>query len=286
MAKNRPDRGILINAIIKDYTVIDVETTGLNDNDEIIEISAIRIRDNLIDDYFSSLVQPHKKISEFIENLTGITNEDLYDAPSAETVIPQALDFIGEDIVIAHNAPFDIGFIYDASMAVAGVPFKNNFADTLSLSRAYYPDAPDHKLGTLINYLGIDAHPSHRSLADCQATYMLYVKMTDPDNKTVFPNTQSKVSTKYEIIPTISHKLQVFIYVYLGFSIFVSIFMREKFMTSFLSSTVWFTVIWYVLSKKDPENFASFLDKPYGSKRGLLTFALILIVLWLLAKTR
>ena len=96
-----------------DYTVIDIETTGLSSKyNEIIELSAIKIRNNKIADKFSTLVKPNCMISPFITNLTGITNDMVKNAPNVKEAILKYIDFISDDIVIGHNVNFDIGFIF------------------------------------------------------------------------------------------------------------------------------------------------------------------------------
>ena len=86
------------------YTVIDIETTGLDPSfDEIIELAAIRVRDGVITDSFSSLVKPSHEVSDFISALTGINNDMLSDAQAIYDVLPKYIDFIGDDIIIGHN---------------------------------------------------------------------------------------------------------------------------------------------------------------------------------------
>ena len=100
-----------IKRIIKDYCVLDTETTGLSARtDEIIEIGIVKVRDNKIVDRYSQLIKPKKKISRFITDLTGITNEMVKGKPSILEVEDEFLSFIGSDIIIGHNTSFDIRF--------------------------------------------------------------------------------------------------------------------------------------------------------------------------------
>lgn len=158
----------------KDYSVIDIETTGLNPGyDTIIELAAIKVRDNIIVDKFSSLVNPNIKISSFITSLTGITNEMLQYAPSLDTVLPEFISFIKDDIVIGHNVTFDLHFISTESLRLLKKDFINNYINTLPLSRKIFPEVPSHRLSFLAEYLNI-CHPTHRATYDCLATKELY----------------------------------------------------------------------------------------------------------------
>ena len=94
-------RGIDIMITDRNYTVIDIETTGLSPlEDEIIELSALKVRDNKVVKEFSSLINPNKEISDFISSLTGITQSMVQNAPDIKTVLPLFIDFIGNNIFI------------------------------------------------------------------------------------------------------------------------------------------------------------------------------------------
>ena len=132
------------------YSVIDIETTGLSpEYDEIIEVSAIKVCNNKIVDTFTSLVQPrgyeyeddeypdvllHEYVSDFISQLTGITNDMLSTAPSIQDVLPKYLEFIGNDMLLGHNINFDINFLYDYSMQILSKPLKNDFGPAGSVT--------------------------------------------------------------------------------------------------------------------------------------------------------
>lgn len=112
--QKRPNKGKSLLVFPDDYTVIDIETTGLDPLfDDIIEIAGIKYRENKEIERFQSLINPGRKIGDFIVELTGITNEMLLDAPSIETVLPRFLEFVGNDTIVGHNVHFDINFIYD-----------------------------------------------------------------------------------------------------------------------------------------------------------------------------
>src|SRR5699024_12413414 len=110
--QQRPHMGKSIIGSPKDYVMIDIETTGLKpSNDEILELSAIRIRDHQMDQTFSTLVQPNRPISGFITNLTGISNHMVVTAPQIEQDMPDFLDFIQEDIIFSSNIILYLIFI-------------------------------------------------------------------------------------------------------------------------------------------------------------------------------
>lgn len=161
-----------------DYVVFDIETTGLDPrNDEIIEIGAIRVRNDQVVAEFEKLIKPSKPISSFITKLTGITNEDLIDAQDIEEVLPDFLNFVGEDIVMGHNVNFDLSFIKDKSLKHLGVVFENRYADTLYISRSFYKGFKHHRLCDLAIRFNIDQDVAHRALADVYTTYKAYLHM-------------------------------------------------------------------------------------------------------------
>lgn len=189
---SRPDKGKSIITVPDDYTVIDVETTGLDPNEcDIIEISALRVRSGSIVSTFTSLVKPREYlyisgarpyndvyyVDSFIEDLTGITNEMLYNAPSPSDVIPAFRDFIGDDILVGQNVSFDMCFIYDAFVSVLGIPLRNECVDIARFSRRLFPDNDHHRLTDITSYCGIEFDQQHRAEGDSTATYQCFEKM-------------------------------------------------------------------------------------------------------------
>ena len=164
----REQKGQSLISFPNSFTVIDLETTGLSPRySHIIEMAAIKVRDNEIVDTFASLAGYDKlKICSFITEKTGITQDMINDAPKFIDVFPEYLNFISDDIVIGHNVNFDINFIYDNSE----FPFANDYIDTMRISKRLHADFPHHRLCDLCDYYHID-HPSeHRSLNDCKYT--------------------------------------------------------------------------------------------------------------------
>lgn len=158
-----------------DYTVIDIETNGLNSAiDDIIELSAIRVREGKIVKTFSKLIKPQRPVGGFISKLTGISNSMLENELSIEEILPEFLEFVGKDTVLGHNINFDINFIYDKSMKYLNKAFPNSYVDTLKIARKLKLDCENHKLKTLADYYEIKSGRMHRGLEDCRVTFELY----------------------------------------------------------------------------------------------------------------
>ncbi|MBR3168572.1 MAG: hypothetical protein IKF18_07795 [Erysipelotrichaceae bacterium] len=168
-------QGKQLAAPLEDYTVIDVETTGLKaDLCEMTEISGVRVRGHKIVAEFSSLIHPLHPIPDNIVSLTGISNEMVKDAPELEEVLPAFLDWLGDDILVGQNIPFDISFLLHGCRSARIEPFRNDYEDTLSFSRLLLPEMPHHRLNNLCDHFGIVNEQAHRSLSDCRATYAVY----------------------------------------------------------------------------------------------------------------
>lgn len=171
---NNRQKGESLMIYPKDCVVIDIETTGLDPcQDRIIEIAASRIIDGRIADNYSSLINPNMIVSDFIVELTGITNKELKKAPTIDLVLPKFLNFVGDDIVVGHNVHFDLNFIYDNSIKLFNKPFSNDFIDTLRLSRKLLPSLGSHSLDMLTEHFGINVSEYHRALADVHTTIKL-----------------------------------------------------------------------------------------------------------------
>lgn len=163
------------------YTVvvIDFETTGLSPNmgDRTIEVGAVVVSNNQIIDRFQSLMNPEMRISGFIEEFTGISNRMLSTAPSIKEVMGKLKTFIGPHQLVAHNASFDLRFL-DAEFNKIRHKRENEFACSLLTSRRIYPEAPNHKLETLVRYKKLKTDGvHHRALADAEMTAHLWIRM-------------------------------------------------------------------------------------------------------------
>lgn len=175
LAKVRENKGKAVNALPEDYVALDLETTGLDPEwDCIIEIGMVRVRHGKVAAEYSTLVNPGMPIDDFIAELTGITNDMLAAAPALPEVLPAARDFLGDDIILGHNINFDINFIYDNCERQGLTPVSNDYIDTMRISRRVLPDLKHHRLGDIVNALGVDHAQAHRAIGDCHATIGCY----------------------------------------------------------------------------------------------------------------
>lgn len=174
----RPHKGESILGHFNDYVVIDIETTGLSPKThEIIEIGAVKVVDGDVADTFQQLIKPYGGVPTFIEGLTGISNAMVKDAPDIDEVLPLFVDFIGDAVLVAHNAHFDINFLYDACMVHTTQPLRNNFVDTLRLSRKVFKQLRSHKLEIISAHCNVHNDQAHRALSDCYCTQGIYEYM-------------------------------------------------------------------------------------------------------------
>ncbi len=161
--------------------ILDFETTGLSPNlgDRAIEIGAVKLVDGEVVDSFQQLMNPGFRVSPFIENYTGITNNMLRKAPSCDEVMISFSEFIADENLIAHNASFDKRFL-DAELARINRGYAGEFVCSLLVARRLIQDAPSYKLGELVRYKNIDNDGVfHRALADAQMTAKLWLHMIE-----------------------------------------------------------------------------------------------------------
>ena len=170
------------NSLIRkldDYTVLDIETTSLDTfSGEIVEISAIKVRDRKEIDSFSKLIKTKNEIGYFTTRLTGITNEMVEkQGKDLVEVLKNFKDFLGNDIIVGHNVNFDINFIYDNMQENLNEYLSNDFVDTLRISRKVLPNLRHHKLDDLIRYFNLTRRNEHRALNDCILTNQVYINL-------------------------------------------------------------------------------------------------------------
>ena len=150
--------------------VIDFETTGLSPamGDRATEVAIVLTENGEVVDRFQSLMNAGVRLSAFITQFTGITNAMVTSAPSAACVMSDASRFVGTAPLVAHNAAFDRKF-WQAELALGGLAAPQPFICTLLLSRRLYPQAPNHKLGSLVDYHRLPrTGQAHRALADAE----------------------------------------------------------------------------------------------------------------------
>ncbi len=160
------------------FTALDVETTGLSPRDNrVTEIALVRMWGSHIVDQWSSLVNPGCVIPPYITRLTGISDAMVADAPSFCELIDTICSFIGESTLLAHNAPFDRGFV-NAELRRGGYkPLANRWLDTVVLARKYLPQLPNRKLATVAQHFGISTSDHHRAMADALMVAGIFAKM-------------------------------------------------------------------------------------------------------------
>ena len=159
--------------------VIDFETTGISPGmgDRATEVAIVLLDGGRIVDRFQSLMNAGVAIPAFITQLTGITNAMVQAAPPAEAVMREAARFVGDLPMVAHNASFDRRY-WIAELARAGVEARHPYACTVLLSRRLYPEAPSHKLGSLVSRFGLpQTGAAHRALADAEMAAELLAHM-------------------------------------------------------------------------------------------------------------
>ncbi|MBQ8496865.1 MAG: PolC-type DNA polymerase III [Clostridia bacterium] len=160
-----------------EFVVFDIETTGLSSlSSKITEIGAVLVKNDEVLSVFNTFVNPEMPIPEDIVELTGITDEMVTDAPKTKEAVQKFLDFIGDRMLVAHNASFDISFIRKAAQD-HDLPFNNTYLDTLSMSRFVNPDLKNHKLNTIADYFKLGDFNHHRASDDAEMTAKIFYRM-------------------------------------------------------------------------------------------------------------
>ncbi|WNF91415.1 PolC-type DNA polymerase III [Vagococcus fluvialis] len=153
------------------YIVFDVETTGLSAvYDTIIELAAVRMHKGNVIDTFEQFIDPGHPLSQTTINLTGITDEMVRGSKSEKEVLTMFREFCGEDILVAHNASFDMGFLNTSYEKYDMPEAPNPVIDTLELSRLLHPEMKSHRLNTLSKKYNINLEQHHRAVYDSEAT--------------------------------------------------------------------------------------------------------------------
>ncbi|MBO4292104.1 MAG: 3'-5' exonuclease [Lachnospiraceae bacterium] len=164
--------------MIKTFVSIDLETTGLHPKeDRITEIGAIKYQDGAETGRFHSLINPGRKLEERIVQLTGITDEELAQAPHIEKVLPELLEFLGDLPLLGHSILFDYSFLKKAAVDLK-LPFEKRGIDTLKIAKKYLAQLEHRNLGFLCGYYRIPLQ-AHRALWDAEATAILYGKLAE-----------------------------------------------------------------------------------------------------------
>ncbi len=161
-----------------EYSVLDVETTGLTPYYHgIIEIGIVKVKGLKIIDKYQTLINPGRQIPYYITEFTGITNDDIFNAPMFEEVVDEISNFISGSIITAHNLSFDRSFINKEFLLVGKEKPTNPQLCTLRLSKRLYPDLRSRSLSNLSYYFGVKLINAHRALPDAEATAKILIRM-------------------------------------------------------------------------------------------------------------
>lgn len=163
-----------------DYVVIDIETTGIGDNAEVIEAAALRVRNGIVTENCTSLVKYSKNIPEEIVRLTGITNAILAAEGKDPAIVAVMLaEFCGNDVIVGHNIMFDLRYLQRMFKENNIPPLRNKAVDTMRIARRKAKISEGYGLASVCRYYGIDTPVMHRASDDCYLTYRIYEKLKE-----------------------------------------------------------------------------------------------------------
>lgn len=165
--------------MLDSYVVIDLEMTGLNaKTDRILEVGAIRVREERAVDTYTAIMNPQRTLSRELEELTGITNEMAAAGRLQDEVMREFLAFLGEDILVGQNVIFDYSFLKQWAVNHK-YPFERMAVDTLKLARTFLPAEQKKNLESLCVLFGIPRQNAHRALDDAWETYQVLERMKE-----------------------------------------------------------------------------------------------------------
>lgn len=188
------------------FVIIDLETTGAKAPPcRVTEVGAFLVKDGQVLDKFHTLVNPEMPIPPFISSLTGISDDMVADSPKFVEIADDLLNFIGDSVVVAHNAGFDLGFLnHEIGRVYEDYKLGNPSLCTVKLSRRLLPEIENHKLSTIARYFSIDLENHHRASDDAFATSRIFIEFLGRLNDmglTSFGSVRSfgnkKISKKY-----------------------------------------------------------------------------------------
>lgn len=168
-----------------DYVVFDLETTGLSPMaDEIIELSAVKVKAGKVEETFSSLVNPGRPIPYGATAINGITDAMVKDAPPIGQVLEKFFSFAGNHVLVGHNIhSFDMKFLSAAAEKKLGKTVENNYIDTLYLARRCLPQLAHHRLVDVAEHFQFSTEGAHRALNDCIMNQKCYEAMVKLQNE-------------------------------------------------------------------------------------------------------
>lgn len=174
-----------VNLAEAEFVAFDVETTGLSAvYDNIIELAGVRMAKGNVESTFEELIDPSRKLSETIINLTGITDDMLKGSKEEKQVLKEFLEFIDGAILVAHNASFDIGFVNKALVRHGLKELTNPVIDTLELARFLHPEFKSHRLNTLAKKYDVHLEQHHRAVYDSESTgYLAWIFLQEAEEE-------------------------------------------------------------------------------------------------------
>lgn len=178
-----------ISEYISDYTVFDLETTGLStEYDEIVEVGAIKVRNHKMISSFSSLVRPNRPIPIEASECNHIFTDMVKNSPNIATVLGDFVEFVGDDIVLGHNIEaFDLKLVRRECINCFGRDFVNDYVDSLIIAKTKLPHLGSRSLCSLAKYYNVSYEGAHRALQDCGINQVIYEDMFNvliPDSET------------------------------------------------------------------------------------------------------
>ena len=167
-------QGKELNMFLSDYVIIDIETTGLNsNNNEVLEISALKVKSEEIIKEFDLLVKPMVPITPQITEITGITNSMVEQSPSIKDAFSDFITFIEDDVIVCFNASFDFGFLNHIAQELFRKVIGNDYIDTYHIAREHLPKMR-LTVPSLSKYYGINFSCNSRTLTDCYLVKGIY----------------------------------------------------------------------------------------------------------------
>lgn len=169
-------QGKMKSQYVPDYVVFDLETTGTSTSyDQVVEISAIKVKNSTIVDEYSTLVNPDMPIPIMASEVNGIYDDMVKDAPDFRKALGDFNDFVGDLPLVGHNIrKFDMIFVCRDALKYFGKTIGNDYIDTLYIARAYLPGMGSYALSALASHYGIDSSGAHRALNDCRMNQALF----------------------------------------------------------------------------------------------------------------
>jgi DNA polymerase-3 subunit epsilon len=186
------------------YAVVDIETTGGHaSGNGITEISILIHDGQKVVDEYETLVNPDQHIPDYIQSLTGISNEMVDEAPYFAAVAPKIYQLLHDKIFVAHNVNFDFSFVRH-QLAISGFQLQSKKLCTVRMSRKIFPGHPSYSLGKLCSALHIDLKNRHRAGGDAAATAILLSKLLEKDTEGIIHQSLFKASKEQALPPNLS----------------------------------------------------------------------------------